>query len=87
LSKGSHLVEDDIADPDKLRSCLKRVDAVMHFAASAYVGESVVNPDNTSIARMETTVRHSVNHSRNIALGRRASGFSGASLEPAEDGI
>lgn len=44
LSDGFELIEGDIADGEKLRSYLKRVDAVMHFAASAYVGESVVNP-------------------------------------------
>lgn len=44
LAKGFELIEGDIADRDALRLCLGRVDAVMHFAASAYVGESVVNP-------------------------------------------
>ena len=34
----------DIADSGKLAPVLRRVDAVMHFAAHAYVGESVVNP-------------------------------------------
>jgi len=37
-------VEGDIADTALVGSLLKRVDAVMHFAASAYVGESMVNP-------------------------------------------
>jgi UDP-glucose-4-epimerase GalE len=44
LSAGFELVVGDISDREKLRSCLKNVDAVMHFAASAYVGESVANP-------------------------------------------
>ncbi|MGC2161811.1 MAG: UDP-glucose 4-epimerase GalE [Silvibacterium sp.] len=44
LSEGFELIEGDIADVPKLSVCLKRVDAVMHFAASAYVGESVLNP-------------------------------------------
>jgi UDP-glucose-4-epimerase GalE len=44
LSDGFELIEGDIADVAKLSGCLKRVEAVMHFAASAYVGESVVNP-------------------------------------------
>jgi UDP-glucose-4-epimerase GalE len=44
LSEGFELVEGDIADKEKLRSCLRRTDAVMHFAASAYVGESISNP-------------------------------------------
>jgi UDP-glucose-4-epimerase GalE len=44
LTQGFELVEGDIADEAKLRSVLKRVDGVMHFAAHAYVGESVENP-------------------------------------------
>jgi UDP-arabinose 4-epimerase len=44
LSKGFPLIVGDIANQEKLRSSLKGVDIVMHFAASAYVGESVVNP-------------------------------------------
>jgi UDP-glucose-4-epimerase GalE len=44
LSKGFEFIQGDIADREKLRLCLSRVDAVMHFAASAYVGESVTNP-------------------------------------------
>jgi UDP-glucose-4-epimerase GalE len=44
LAEGFELVEGDIADESKLRSVLKRVDGVMHFAAHAYVGESVENP-------------------------------------------
>lgn len=36
----------DIRDTQKLRGCLRRVrpDGIIHFAAYAYVGESVVNP-------------------------------------------
>jgi UDP-glucose-4-epimerase GalE len=44
LAQGFELVDGDIADEPKLRSVLTRVDAVMHFAAHAYVGESVENP-------------------------------------------
>lgn len=44
LAKGFEFVEGDIADAAKLAPLLARVDAVMHFAASAYVGESVQNP-------------------------------------------
>lgn len=44
LTEGFELIEGDIADGGKLRSALKRVDGVMHFAAHAYVGESVQNP-------------------------------------------
>lgn len=40
------LVVGDLSDTEKLRSTLKgyKIDAVLHFAASAYVGESVRNP-------------------------------------------
>jgi UDP-glucose-4-epimerase GalE len=44
LAQGFELVEGGIADEAKLRPVLARVDAVMHFAAHAYVGESVSNP-------------------------------------------
>ena len=44
LAKGFELVVGDIADTRKLRPLLDRVEAVVHFAAHAYVGESVTNP-------------------------------------------
>jgi UDP-glucose-4-epimerase GalE len=44
LAEGFELVVGDIADVSKLKPLLKRVDAVVHFAAHAYVGESVENP-------------------------------------------
>src|SRR4029077_14784225 len=44
LAQGFELIEGDIADSAKLAPVLRRVDAVMHFAAHAYVGESVINP-------------------------------------------
>ncbi len=44
LAQGFELVEGDIGDRSKLHRILSRVDAVMHFAAHAYVGESVSNP-------------------------------------------
>ena len=44
LSKGFELIEGDIGDRDRVLACLRNADAVMHFAASAYVGESVVHP-------------------------------------------
>jgi UDP-arabinose 4-epimerase len=44
LSEGFQLVVADIADKEKLKRCLDGVDIVMHFAAAAYVGESVANP-------------------------------------------
>ena len=44
---GHPLVEGDIADTDLLTKTLKDfgADAVMHFAAATYVGESVENPE------------------------------------------
>ncbi|HVM94615.1 MAG TPA: UDP-glucose 4-epimerase GalE [Terriglobales bacterium] len=44
LADGFELVEGDIADQSKLHQVLKRVDAIMHFAAHCYVGESVNDP-------------------------------------------
>jgi UDP-glucose 4-epimerase len=44
LAQGFELIVGDISDRAKLGQVLPRVDAVMHFAAHAYVGESVVNP-------------------------------------------
>lgn len=44
LAQGFELVAGDISDTSKVAPLLQRVDAVMHFAAHAYVGESVVNP-------------------------------------------
>lgn len=44
LAKGFELVTGDILDQSTLFAALQRVDAVMHFAAYASVGESVTNP-------------------------------------------
>lgn len=44
LAQGFELVEGDNGDPAQLKGVLARVDAVMHFAAHCYVGESVENP-------------------------------------------
>jgi UDP-glucose-4-epimerase GalE len=44
LAEGFELIVGDIAESDKLKTVLERVQAVMHFAAHAYVGESVANP-------------------------------------------
>jgi UDP-glucose-4-epimerase GalE len=44
LAAGFELIRAHIADSEELYAALKRVDAVMHFAAHAYVGESVQNP-------------------------------------------
>jgi len=44
---GVRLIEGDIADKEKLTGTLRdmRAEAVMHFAAATYVGESVDNPE------------------------------------------
>jgi UDP-glucose 4-epimerase len=44
LAEGFELIVGDIEDATKLGTVLRRCDAVMHFAAHAYVGESVENP-------------------------------------------
>lgn len=44
LAEGFELVVGDLRDRERLASALHRVDAVMHLAAHAYVGESVENP-------------------------------------------
>jgi UDP-glucose 4-epimerase len=44
LAEGFELIVGDIADKAKVVSVLRRCDAVMFFAAHAYVGESVENP-------------------------------------------
>jgi len=44
LAKGFPLIRADVADTTKLKPALANVRAVMHFAAHAYVGESVANP-------------------------------------------
>jgi UDP-glucose 4-epimerase len=44
LANGFELVKGDILDQANLSMVLERVDAIMHFAAHAYVGESVTNP-------------------------------------------
>jgi UDP-glucose-4-epimerase GalE len=44
LAAGFELVKGDVLDPAALARVLPRADAIMHFAAYAYVGESVTNP-------------------------------------------
>ena len=44
LAEGFPLIEGDIGDVEALSVPLRQADAVMHFAASAYVGESVESP-------------------------------------------
>lgn len=44
--KWGHFVEGDLADKERLRECFRShpIEAVMHFCAFAYVGESCTNP-------------------------------------------
>ncbi|HET6179715.1 MAG TPA: UDP-glucose 4-epimerase GalE [Candidatus Sulfotelmatobacter sp.] len=44
LASGFELVKADVLDADALARVLPRADAIMHFAAYAFVGESVTNP-------------------------------------------
>lgn len=44
LCSDFELIEGDIGDTSKITKSLNGIDAVMHFAAFAYVGESVTNP-------------------------------------------
>lgn len=44
LADGFELIVGEIADRETLAFTMKRIDAVMHFAACAYVGESVEYP-------------------------------------------
>lgn len=44
LAAGFELVKSDVLDASSLVRVLARVNAIMHFAAHAYVGESVTNP-------------------------------------------
>jgi len=44
LADGFEFIHADLTDAAELASVLPRVDAVMHFAAHAYVGESGTNP-------------------------------------------
>ncbi len=44
LAHGFELIRGDVLDQATLARVLSRADAIMHFAAHAYVGESVTNP-------------------------------------------
>lgn len=44
LARGFEFVKGDVLDRSALATVLPRVDATMHFAAHAYVGESVADP-------------------------------------------
>src|SRR5580698_90391 len=57
FGKGYEFIEADIADPIQMNEALDRVDAVMHFAASAYVGESVANPRKYFRNNVESAIK------------------------------
>lgn len=44
LAAGFELIKADMLDASALATPMRRADAIMHFAAHAYVGESVTNP-------------------------------------------
>ena len=43
-ARWGEFIEGDLADARTVRTALTSVDGVIHFAASAYVGESIINP-------------------------------------------
>jgi UDP-arabinose 4-epimerase len=57
LSGDFKLVIGDIADREKLRSCLHGVDIVMHFAASACVGQSILEPRKYFANNIESALK------------------------------
>jgi UDP-glucose-4-epimerase GalE len=57
LAVGFKLIVGDIANVDAVRHALDGVDAVMHFAGSAYVGESMENPRKYFRNNVESALR------------------------------
>jgi UDP-glucose-4-epimerase GalE len=57
LAKGFPLIVGDIENTEKMGRALEGVDAVMHFAASAYVGESMENPRKYFHNNVESPLR------------------------------
>lgn len=57
LSSGFPLIQGDISDFEKVSHSLREVDAVMHFAASAYVGESVQDPRKYIRNNVESAIK------------------------------
>ena len=69
LARGFELVRADIADTSQLYPALKQVEAVIHFAAHAYVGESVTNPRKyfrnnveSALALLNTCIDTGIHH-------------------------
>jgi UDP-glucose-4-epimerase GalE len=56
LAQGFELITADLGNPDHLRPVLSRVDTIMHFAARAYVGESVANPRRYFLNNVEAAL-------------------------------
>jgi UDP-glucose 4-epimerase len=56
--KWGEFVLGDLADKDQIRLCFKKyqIDAVMHFSAFAYVGESVVDPARYYLNNVSNTL-------------------------------
>jgi UDP-glucose-4-epimerase GalE len=57
LSRGFSFIQGDICDIEKVSRSLRGVDAVMHFAACAYVGESVQNPRKYIRNNIESAIK------------------------------
>jgi UDP-glucose-4-epimerase GalE len=57
FAEGFKLIIGDIAHQDVVRRALDGVDAVMHFAGSAYVGESMENPRKYFRNNVESALR------------------------------
>jgi UDP-glucose-4-epimerase GalE len=57
LVEGHEFIAGDIADSVRLAPVLARIDAVMHFAASAYVGESITEPRKYFRNNVESALR------------------------------
>ncbi len=69
LAEGFELVVGDIGDRSSLNAVLGHVDAVMHFAAHAYVGESVQNPRKyfknnveAALVMLDAVLDHGIQH-------------------------
>lgn len=56
--KWGEFVLGDLSDRDQIRLCFKRypIDAVMHFSAFAYVGESVIHPGRYYLNNVSNTL-------------------------------
>jgi len=63
VDKRAQLLVGNLSNMNKLNSSLKNIDAVMHFAAYCYVGESVLNP--------EKYFRNNVLHALNLLEAMR----------------